>query len=196
MAKTEVTVITVPGLYGSDSSHWQSLWEMRFGYRRAELGNWNDPSPDAWEEALSIAVRSASDPVVLVGHSLGSVLIARYLLKQKAEVAGAFLVAPTDVEDSTMPDAAKRFSPIPRTRLPVHALVVTTGSDPYLSLHKSLELSTAWRASLCILEKGGHLGRDDGLGGWDEGHELLRTFISNLLAVQSEESDPLDVRRG
>ena len=187
MTSSDSAIITVPGLYGSDSTHWQSRWEKKFGYVRAELGRWNDPFPNEWEGALSSILKGATKPVVLVGHSLGSMLIVRYLSKHTSHVVGAFLVAPTDTESSSIPEEAKRFSPIPMTRLPVPSVVVATGSDPYLSIHRSLEFATTWGASLRILEQGGHLGRDAGLGEWVEGHQLLQTFIQNLPTTRSEE---------
>ena len=77
MSGGNFSVITVPGLYGSGFTHWQSRWEKKFGYERAELASWHQPSPKEWEVALSSAVSSAMKPVVLVGHSLGSLLITR-----------------------------------------------------------------------------------------------------------------------
>lgn len=187
MTVDDLTIITVPGLFGSDPTHWQSRWEARFGYGRANLGRWHDPFPDDWEDALSTALKAATQPVVLVGHSLGSILIVRYLSKHVSRVAGAFLVAPTDIESSVIPEEARRFAPIPMNRLPVPAVVVATDSDPYLSLRRSLEFASAWRASLRLVKKGGHLGRDAGLGDWDEGHALLKWFIQNLPTTHPEE---------
>lgn len=178
-------IITVPGLYGSDSEHWQSKWEAMFGYGRVELGNWHDPYPEAWEQELSNAVDASTRPVVLVGHSLGSILVARYLSRQSQNVAGAFLVAPTDIEEACVPESAKRFLPIPRARLPVPALIVATGCDPYLPLKKCRELASAWSASLCLLESGGHLGCDAELGAWGDGHDLLSNFVCNLSAERA-----------
>lgn len=173
-------VITVPGLFGSDESHWQTHWERRFGYSRTELGHWDNPEPEAWGRVLHECVEHSPLPVILAAHSLGSVLSVRYLECFSANVAGAFLVAPTDVEADHIPEAAKRFAPIPRTRLPVPTLVVATESDPYLPLAKSRELCRGWEASLNILESGGHLGRDAALGQWDAGHELLTAFVAGL----------------
>lgn len=173
-------VITVPGLFGSDESHWQTCWEKRFGYRRTELGHWDNPEPEVWEQILHECVEHSPLPVILVAHSLGSILSVRYLESFSANVAGAFLVAPTDAEADHIPEVAKRFAPIPRARLATPTLVVATESDPYLPLAKCRELCRGWEASLNILESGGHLGRDAALGQWDAGHELLTAFVAGL----------------
>ena len=42
-------VLVVPGLNGSPYEHWQSVWEReRDDCLRAELGNWQDPTPRTW----------------------------------------------------------------------------------------------------------------------------------------------------
>ena len=96
MKSSDVDILIVPGWSGSGPDHWQSRWETRLKTaRRVEQADWYKPSRHVWADEIVKAVRSATRPVVLVGHSAGCSAIAfaaEHL--HPGEVAGAFLVAP------------------------------------------------------------------------------------------------------
>jgi len=134
------TILIVPGLNGSGEDHWQSLWEQtRDDCRRADLGDWPDPTPGRWIARLDSAVRAIPGPVLLVAHSLGCIATALWAAGRPAndQVIGALLVAPCDPEAADVCAPLRRFAPVPRTRLPFPATVVASTNDPYATVART-----------------------------------------------------------
>ena len=69
-------VLLLPGWQNSDASHWQSLWEQRYGYTRVQQHDWQRPLRGDWSIQLQEAVLDSERDVVLVAHSLGCMLTA------------------------------------------------------------------------------------------------------------------------
>ena len=110
-------VLIIPGLYGSEPQHWQSLWEADIAdARRVQQADWHNAERDAWLARLVEEVKR-SPGAILVGHSLGATLIA-HLAEQYPDlpVAGALLVAPADpdLRRLRVPGIAS-FAPLPLT---------------------------------------------------------------------------------
>nr|WP_246212700.1 alpha/beta fold hydrolase [Marivivens donghaensis] len=87
-------IITVPGIGGSGPDHWQSLWEAKHpGITRFAPSNWDEPDLTDWLAALDAAVAAAPTPPILVAHSLGCLLAARYCASHDRTIKGIFSVA-------------------------------------------------------------------------------------------------------
>src|SRR5690348_7093407 len=100
MKTGDVDILIVPGWLDSGPDHWQSRWERSLATaRRIAQDDWHAPDKDAWVANIVAAVESAARPVVLVAHSLGVIAVAYAAPKLKGKVAGAFLVAPADVDN-------------------------------------------------------------------------------------------------
>ena len=93
-------ILIVPGWLDSGPDHWQSRWERNLKTaRRIEQDSWHAPDKDEWVGNIVKAVENAARPAVLVAHSLGVIAVAYAAPKLPAgSVAGAFLVAPPDVD--------------------------------------------------------------------------------------------------
>jgi predicted alpha/beta hydrolase family esterase len=171
---TPAKILIVPGLYGSGSEHWQSQWEKQHAeFSRVEQSNWNTPVCDDWVGSLDAAVRNENDNVILVGHSLGSVMIVHWASRYGRRIVGALLVAPSDTEASTFPQGTTGFSPIPACRLPFPSIVVASTDDPYISLERVTTLAKAWGSNLVSLGSRGHISVSDGFGPWPEGIQYI-----------------------
>src|ERR1700736_2776959 len=98
-------VLTVAGLWSSGPQHWQTLWEAKHpDWRRVQQRDWDHPQRDEWVAKLDQAVRNCSSPPVLATHSLGCALVALWAQERGGRgVAGAFLVAPSDLEATGYP---------------------------------------------------------------------------------------------
>lgn len=123
----------------------------------------------------------ASDQVVLVGHSLGCITVARWAAaypdQAGVRVRAAFLVAPADVE--RLPDyPLASFAPIPRTPLPFRTTVVGSRNDPFMAYERTEEFAAVWGANLVDAGDAGHINADSALGRWTEGHRLLANLLS------------------
>jgi serine hydrolase len=186
-------LLAVPGYTGSGPGHWLTLWERddpRF--RRVEQRDWDAPVLPEWVAALEAAVAVASAasvpgsggdmaPVVLVGHSLGSITIAHWAASHPARtVVGAFLVAPADVGSMAAPAPCRGFAPVPMRTLPFPSVLVASANDPVLSRERAAAFAGAWGSALVEVGNAGHLDTVAGYGPWPEGRALFEEFVARL----------------
>lgn len=108
-------VLTLPGWQNSGPTHWQSLWEERFGYQRVQQHDWMQPLRGDWITRLEDELLSRDEPVVLVAHSLGCILTAAWasVSRNTQRVKAALLVAPGDAERPELQGALHSWRPIP-----------------------------------------------------------------------------------
>jgi predicted alpha/beta hydrolase family esterase len=173
-------VLVLPGWLNSGPQHWQSLWERDHPeFRRVRQKDWNNPLVADWVTRLDDAIAGCSGPPVLVAHSLGCATIAHWASKHSRPVHGALLVAPTDLERSEAPEALHNFRPIPRARLPFPSIVVASSNDPWLTMERAAEFSSAWGSRLENAGPAGHINADAGFGPWPMGEMLLGELMSS-----------------
>jgi uncharacterized protein len=173
-------ILVVPGLGGSGPDHWQSHWERSYpGARRVEQSDWNRPVRSLWLEQLAAAVESMPG-AMLVGHSLGCVLIADLARwRPDLRIGGALLVAPADVDraDWAAPQV-REFAPMPQARLPFRAVVVASMNDPYMSIERADVVAEAWGAGMINAGSCGHINVASGFGPWPAGERILDELAS------------------
>jgi uncharacterized protein len=156
--------LIVPGLDGSPAPHWQHWWAATDPTAlMVDLSDPARPIPAVWEaELASIILHHPGS--VLVGHSLGAVLIARLLTKwPQLKVSSAMLVAPAETSGS---DRIGQFGPIPEAALGVPAMVVASRNDPWMRFSRSNRLAKAWSADLIDMGFSGHINIASGYGPW------------------------------
>lgn len=172
-------VLILPGWLNSEAAHWQSHWELRHGYTRVEQHDWIRPLRGDWTVQLEEAVLAAPGPVVLVAHSLGCILAAWWAAHSRhtAQVRGALLVAPPEVEREDLRQQLPGWAPVVRQPLPFRSLVVASTDDPFGSFEHAAALARQWHSALKDLGPRGHINADSGLGDWPEGHAWLQTLM-------------------
>lgn len=175
-------VLILPGLWNSGPRHWQSLWHERNPHwRRAEHRDWTNPHCDEWVAELNAAIADCQGAPILVAHSLGCMLVAHWALSgSPLKVAGAFLVAPSDVEAPSYPVEQNCWAPIPLQPLPFPSLVVRSANDPFASRDRTGAFAGAWGSRLVEIGDAGHLNTESGHGDWPEGLALLEQFCDEL----------------
>jgi uncharacterized protein len=177
-----INTIILPGIGGSGESHWQTLWERRDP--RAVVfqpSSWDQPKLDDWIAALDRAVATAAEPAVLVAHSLACLLVAHWVARGAARVAGAFLVAVPDPDGPVFPaERAASFRAVPAQTLPFPTLIVASANDPYGSLGYVERCAARWGAGLIVAGALGHINEASGLGEWPFGVALLTSFRTGL----------------
>jgi predicted alpha/beta hydrolase family esterase len=180
--------LIVPGLDGSPAPHWQHWWAATDPKAlMVDLSDPSRPSPAVWEIELAATILHHPG-CVLVGHSLGAVLIARILTKwPQVKVRAALLVAPAETRGS---DRIGQFGPIPELPLGVPATVVASRNDPWMRFARASTLSQAWGADLVDLGFAGHINVDSGYGPWAKGKSLRDGLIAATatLPVQKPEA--------
>ena len=162
--------LIIPGLDGSPAPHWQHWWAMTDpSALLVDQANWAVPRPEAWEAEVAGAILLHPGSI-LVGHSLGAILIARLLAKwPQLQVAGALLVAPAEPSRC---DRLAQFTPIPDRPLGVPACVVASRNDPWMSFGQARMLARSWQARLVDLGFAGHIDVASGYGPWPGGLRL------------------------
>jgi predicted alpha/beta hydrolase family esterase len=172
--------LVIPGLGNSGPGHWQTLWSSRRpGWMRVEQRDWDRPELGEWVDTLEQSVRTVDGPVVLVAHSLGSVLVAHWARRGSwRRVAGALLVAPADVDAARSIPSLGGFAPIPTVRLPFPAWMVASTNDPHCAHDRARGLATAWGARFLSAGAAGHLNVASGHGRWPQGEHLLEQVVA------------------
>lgn len=171
MSKT----LLVPGLNGSGEGHWQRFWAADHDDAvLLEQDRWEYPVLREWLSRLEDALLATSG-AYLVGHSLGSVLIAHLAERPAARlVKGALLVAPCDIGvTGVLHPGLLRFGEMPQTPLPFPTLVVGSRNDPYMPLDVLRRHASAWKADIVDLGEAGHINVASGFGRWTAGYDLL-----------------------
>lgn len=191
MRTSDVDILIVPGWSDSGPDHWQSRWARNLKTaRRVEQADWYKPERTAWVERIIAAVEASTRPAVLVGHSLGvaAILHAAPLL-DRARVAGAFLVAPSDLdgiedwprdEGQDWEEIVETFAPMPAARLPFPAKVIGSSDDAFCSIARAQALGESWGADVSIVANAGHLNTASGHGPWPEGLLTFGGFLKGL----------------
>lgn len=182
MKTNDAEILIVPGYKGSGPDHWQTRWETKLSAaRRVAMGDWHKPVFEDWRDNLVNAVDNAAKPVILVGHSIGAQVIVAAAERCNGRVAGAFLVAPPDVEN---PDIRPRhlltFGPYRRDPLPFPSVTIASRSDPFCSFDKAAEMAASWGSLFMDAGDSGHLNHESGHGPWPEGLMVFAKFLGRL----------------
>jgi predicted alpha/beta hydrolase family esterase len=175
-------VLMLAGLGDSGPHHWQTLWELKHpNWTRVAHRDWNSPRCHEWVAELDAAIAACEGTPVLVAHSLGCVLAAHWARSGSVlKVAGAFLVAPADVEAPSYPEDPDRFAPVPMAKLPFPSIVVTSSNDEYCTLERARAFAAAWGSKRVELGAAGHINAEAGYGEWPEGERMLLDFCAQL----------------
>jgi predicted alpha/beta hydrolase family esterase len=180
-----VDYIFVPGIGGSDSSHWQTYWEAELGDRAVRLAprSWSEPEWDDWLACLSETADRVGDvPVVLVAHSLGCLTAAAWLGMNPGRRAAGFLVAPPDTAGIMFPTAAVTFKTADHgAPISVPTTVVSSRDDPYSDPSASAALAARWGAEHIDGGAVGHINSASNLGEWQDGRRMLRKLVARML---------------
>jgi predicted alpha/beta hydrolase family esterase len=191
MRTSDADILIVPGWSNSGDDHWQSRWERNLKTaRRIDQESWLEPRRDAWVGRIIEATTHSARPVVLVAHSLGVAAVAHAGKRMpKGLVAGAFLVAPADIENADCwPETqgeffdieASGFAPVPLEQLPFPSALIASSNDPYCSIERARQFAGAWGATLVEAGDLGHINADSGHGPWPEGVLRFGGFLSQL----------------
>lgn len=177
----ECNVLTLSGLWDSGPHHWQTLWEARRNWVRVPHRDFNNPARDEWVAELDAAIAQCEGPPLLVAHSLGCVTVAHWARSESVlQVAGAFLVAPADVDADSYPVEKNGFAPVPLEKLPFPTMVVASTDDPFVSPARARQFAQAWGSSYHEIGNKGHVNGDSQLEAWEEGFQLLEGFCGSL----------------
>jgi uncharacterized protein len=174
-------VLLIPGICNSGPSHWQSLWQARHpGLSRLAQRDWDHPDCDEWASVLDSAVRNAAQPPLLVAHSLGCLVVARWAAQSPLPVHAILLVAVPDPAGPAFPTEATGFSALPGELPGRRITMVSSTNDPYSTPPYSQRVAQAWNAEHICLGALGHINAASGLHDWPAGWALAEKLRSAL----------------
>lgn len=193
MRTSDVDILIVPGWLNSGADHWQSRWQRNLKTaRRIEQEDWTAPDKDAWVASIIAAVATTARPAVLVAHSLGAIAVAYAAHKlPKSSVAGAFLVAPADVDDAqswapndghAWPSSGFGFAHVPLAPMPFPSILLASSNDPYCSTARAKRFAAAWASEFVDVGPAGHIAEASGRGPWPDGVLRFGRFLAGLKA--------------
>lgn len=183
MRIADVDILIVPGWTGSGPDHWQSRWQRNMKTaRRVEQADWDRPKIADWVDGIVAAVTAGTRPAVLVAHSCGVTAVVKAAPRLAgSRLAGAFLVAPADLDTSSEWLATEGgFAPMPMERLPFPAKLIGSSTDPYCTIDRAHALGAAWGADVSIIANAGHINTESGHGPWPEGLLTFGMFLKKL----------------
>jgi hypothetical protein len=187
--QNEISVLTVPPWENAGADHWMSLWQSRQpSFERVEQRDWDNPDLSEWSNTLVDLVNLQSRPVILVAHSLGAATVVHAAERIAGKVAGAFLVAPPDVDHPSTPEEIRDFAPLPLSRLPFPSTLVASENDVYASLERSKFFAESWGSEFVNIGAAGHINTKAGFGEWEAGERLLSGLIDRVLREGANES--------
>jgi predicted alpha/beta hydrolase family esterase len=175
-------VLTLAGLWNSGPQHWQTHWERKHPeFQRVPHRDWNNPQCHEWVAELDAAIAEGEGAPILVAHSLGCMLVANWARSgSPLKVAGAFLVAPSDVDAPSYPVEAAGFAPMPMEKLPFPSVMVVSSNDEYVTLERARDMAAAWGSKLVEIGDAGHINGASGYGEWPEGEKMLLEFCEQV----------------
>lgn len=183
MKISETDILLVPGYGKTLPGHWLLRWRDKMPTARVvKQKELQAPVKKTWLNTLVEAVETAKKPVVLVGHSLGCILIAHGVHVLKDKVQGAYLVAPSDWDRDGLVDGfdGGDFRPIPQDHLPFPAHLVASRNDPYCDYERAQTFATAWGTTFQDAGEAGHINPESGHGPWPEGMMSFAHFMKRL----------------
>ncbi|MFL6674502.1 MAG: RBBP9/YdeN family alpha/beta hydrolase [Massilia sp.] len=175
-------VLILSGLWNSGPQHWQTHWERKHPeFKRVPHRDWTSPQCHEWVAELDAEIAACEGAPILVAHSLGCMLVAQWAMSgSPLKVAGAFLVAPSDVEAPSYPADAAGFTPVPMEKLPFPSVVVASSNDEYVTIERVRAFAAAWGSRLIEIGDAGHINGDSGYGEWPEGEKMLLEFCEQI----------------
>lgn len=167
-------ILILHGLYGNTSDHWQTVLYQNLKNRGVAAAYPELPHKDTpvLGECLKVFADhlESFQPDVLVGHSLGVLLILHALdMNPDLWFRKIALVAPPAFNQS-IPEA-KSFFPVPECTLSDRAeesLLVCSDNDPWCPVDESKRIEALLGIRTQRLPSKGHINPEAGFGPWQE----------------------------
>ena len=176
------TILIVPGLRDDMPDHWQTALAQKLPKTTSVPRMQRDKlSCAAWVTMLESSLSQIDDPVVLVAHSAGCMIVVHWAQQHRRVIKGVLLATPPDFE-SPLPDGypsqevlqQNGWLPTPRTRLPFPSIVAASTNDPLGRIERVEALAEAWGSRFVNVGNVGHLNPAAGYGAWPRAEEFVR----------------------
>jgi predicted alpha/beta hydrolase family esterase len=165
-------VIIVHGYAGHPEENWFPWLKSELEKEGIEaivprMPNTDTPEPQEWLPYLQNVIGEADADTYLVGHSLGCIVILRYLesLKDNTQVGGVILVSGF-AEPIHLTELNKFFEPKlndDRIRsVAKNILAINSDNDRHVPLWQGEKIAERFKARLIVLHDAGHINQGSG----------------------------------
>jgi predicted alpha/beta hydrolase family esterase len=177
-------LVTVPGLHGSEDTHWQTWLERQYSRSlRVEQKDWAAPELDEWSRTVSQVFDGAPTACVVAAHSFGCLATVQALARHPGNVVGVLLVAPASPGKFNIEQALNG------NRLPVPSIVVASESDPWVTIHEARKLASNWGSTFVNLGDAGHINVASGHGPLPRAKHLVDLLVHSAASVRFREPE-------
>ncbi|MCE2595647.1 alpha/beta hydrolase [Motilimonas cestriensis] len=176
---TTITIVNVPGYTNAGPQHWQTIIENKYrNVVRVQQDNWENPVREQWITGVNNTVTQIEGKVILVGHSCGAVAITQWAVQYastntSAQVIGALLVAPADIDADTAIKPIQVQRPLPKQSLPFPTILAYSDNDDHTALERSIWMIEQWGSHGVLFKGAGHFHTEAGFGEWPAGEALI-----------------------
>jgi uncharacterized protein len=180
-------VFLIHGYHGFPNGAWRpwlmsELEKLEIYACALPMPGYDNPQCNQWINEIANQIdKNPDDEIYLVGHSLGSTAILRYLeTKPKTIISGAILVSgPCKKNDNKNIDNFLEnpfdFKTI-KSRSEIFT-IIHGENDPYVPINHGQILSNELNAELIIIPNGGHL---NGSAGWFTLPQCLKSLMKMI----------------
>lgn len=131
----DITILIANGLFPFEDSPWWACLKLeRFSTQSLRFAKPEQPSATLWTAQLDKAIHDAPSDVIIVAHDLACHVVARWAadLGQDGRnvVRGVILVAPSEFDPISVPEAYASFVPLAVSPMPCPSLVLAADDDP------------------------------------------------------------------
>ncbi|TXJ02582.1 MAG: alpha/beta hydrolase [Acinetobacter sp.] len=169
--------IIVPGVGGSEATHWQSwLQQQLVSSSRVQQKHWDRPVLNEWVAQFVKTVAAVKAPVQIIAHSFGCLTAVAALAEHpelNAKVKNLLLVAPANParfgESGFARHSVGNYQQyFHQLKLAVPTTLLVSENDPWLSYVDALQLAQAWQLTPINLGQVGHVNVAAGFGPFPE----------------------------
>ena len=169
--------IIVPGVGGSEATHWQSwLQQQLVSSSRVQQKHWDRPVLNEWVAQFVKTVAAVKAPVQIIAHSFGCLTAVAALAEHpelNAKVKNLLLVAPANparfgesgFARHSLRDYQAYFQQL---KITAPTTLLISENDPWLSYVDALQLAQAWQLTPINLGQVGHVNVAAGFGPFPE----------------------------
>ena len=172
-----VHTVIVPGVGGSEATHWQSwLQQQLVSSSRVQQKHWDRPVLNEWVAQFVKTVAAVKAPVQIIAHSFGCLTAVAALAEHpelNAKVKNLLLVAPANParfgESGFARHSVGNYQQyFHQLKLAVPTTLLVSENDPWLSYVDALQLAQAWQLTPINLGQVGHVNVAAGFGPFPE----------------------------
>ena len=169
--------IIVPGVGGSEATHWQSwLQQQLVSSSRVQQKHWDRPVLNEWVAQFVKTVAAVKAPVQIIAHSFGCLTAVAALAEHpelNAKVKNLLLVAPANParfgESGFARHSVGNYQQyFHQLKLAVPTTLLVSENDPWLSYVDALQLAQSWQLTPINLGQVGHVNVAAGFGPFPE----------------------------